>query len=233
MVILGAAFVALICDLLKGNNEQLRELAIELKVRREEERRHSQMMNTSSLPPANRAVRERLRMEQIEQERTESRERVEAPASRSLVNRVSREKRAPSAEALAAMKLGEQLAASPRRRKPAAEAAPAPVVESAPVIENPVIAGPPVAAEPAPAPKQITLVAKSSVSISSGSKPASGKTTSNKKDWAALLSKNVQRIEAAEATVVDNTLLDAVCSETATQSASSAVPAGFHENYVL
>src|SRR5579883_2297553 len=44
VVILGAAFVALICDFLKGNNEQLRELTIELKVRREEEQRRSQTM---------------------------------------------------------------------------------------------------------------------------------------------------------------------------------------------
>ena len=35
VVILAAAFVALICDFLKGNNEQLRELVIELKVRRD------------------------------------------------------------------------------------------------------------------------------------------------------------------------------------------------------
>src|ERR1700681_3833967 len=39
LVVLGAGFVALVCDLLKGNNEQLRELNIELKVRREEEQK--------------------------------------------------------------------------------------------------------------------------------------------------------------------------------------------------
>src|SRR5436190_12742146 len=44
VVILGAAFVALICDFLKGNNEQLRELTVELKVRREEEQRRGQVM---------------------------------------------------------------------------------------------------------------------------------------------------------------------------------------------
>src|SRR5580704_19298294 len=44
VVILGAALVALICDLLKGNNEQLRELALELKVRREEEHKRFQML---------------------------------------------------------------------------------------------------------------------------------------------------------------------------------------------
>src|ERR1700680_3738223 len=42
VVILGAAFVALICDFLKGNNEQLRELTIELRVRREEEQKRAQ-----------------------------------------------------------------------------------------------------------------------------------------------------------------------------------------------
>jgi hypothetical protein len=36
MVVLGAAFVALICDYLKGNNEQLRETNIELRVRNDE-----------------------------------------------------------------------------------------------------------------------------------------------------------------------------------------------------
>jgi hypothetical protein len=37
VVIMGAAFVALICDFLKGNNEQLRELVIQLSAGREEE----------------------------------------------------------------------------------------------------------------------------------------------------------------------------------------------------
>src|SRR5271163_1807097 len=52
VVILGAAFVALICDFLKGNNEQLRELMIELKVRREEEQRRGQVMTTHSMQTA-------------------------------------------------------------------------------------------------------------------------------------------------------------------------------------
>src|ERR1700733_314300 len=49
VVILGAALVALICDLLKGNNEQLRELALELKVRREEEHKRFQMLAPQDL----------------------------------------------------------------------------------------------------------------------------------------------------------------------------------------
>jgi len=44
ILILGAAFVALICDHLKRNNEQLRELAIELNVRRQEEYKRFRMV---------------------------------------------------------------------------------------------------------------------------------------------------------------------------------------------
>jgi len=44
IVILGAAAVALICDLLKSNNEHLREMNVELRIRREEEQRRSQLI---------------------------------------------------------------------------------------------------------------------------------------------------------------------------------------------
>jgi GGDEF domain-containing protein len=40
IVILGTAFVALVCDYLKGNNESLREHNIELRVRKEEQEKH-------------------------------------------------------------------------------------------------------------------------------------------------------------------------------------------------
>src|SRR5580698_7009623 len=48
MLILGAAFVALICDHLKRNNEQLRELAIEINVRRQEEYKRFRMLAPQS-----------------------------------------------------------------------------------------------------------------------------------------------------------------------------------------
>jgi hypothetical protein len=44
IVVLAAAGVALVCDLLKGNNEHLRELAVELKVRNEEAERRILLM---------------------------------------------------------------------------------------------------------------------------------------------------------------------------------------------
>ncbi len=49
-MILGAAFVALICDFLKGKNELLREVTIELEARQEEQRR-AQMPATRSMEP--------------------------------------------------------------------------------------------------------------------------------------------------------------------------------------
>ena len=39
VVVLGTAFVAFLCDFLKGNNEQLRERNIEMQVRQEEQQR--------------------------------------------------------------------------------------------------------------------------------------------------------------------------------------------------
>jgi len=54
LLVLCAALVALICDFLKRNNEQLRELAIELRVRREEDQRRPQSM----LEPARRQLEE-------------------------------------------------------------------------------------------------------------------------------------------------------------------------------
>ena len=44
VAILSAAFAALLCDFLKGKNEQLRELTIELKARREEDRKRSHLL---------------------------------------------------------------------------------------------------------------------------------------------------------------------------------------------
>ena len=47
VVVLGSAFVALVCDYLKGNNEQLRERNIELQVRTEEQERFA-ILNPSA-----------------------------------------------------------------------------------------------------------------------------------------------------------------------------------------
>ncbi len=52
VVVLGAAFVALVCDYLKGNNEQLREKNVELRVRNEERDRRGILDPGSFIPQA-------------------------------------------------------------------------------------------------------------------------------------------------------------------------------------
>jgi hypothetical protein len=121
VVILGAAFVALICDFLKGNNEQLRELTIELRVRREEEQKRAHLLTPR--------VQERV-------ERAPQAEKIAAPAvapALAVPNAVKErsaiakeKKRTVNADALAAMERGAALAgtrpstaaAAPREAKP-------------------------------------------------------------------------------------------------------------------
>jgi hypothetical protein len=100
-VVLGAAFVALSCDLLRGNNEQLRVQNTELKVRLAEEQ---------------------MRIDILLGEKAESQPQ-EAPAEAvAVAARVERNgpllraerKRAPAPEALAAMERGLQMAGLPR-----------------------------------------------------------------------------------------------------------------------
>jgi hypothetical protein len=166
LVVILVAFVALICDFLRSNNEQLRELAIELKARLEEEQRRSQMMTAhtiSSTAPAARAMAARAP------------EREKEP------------KRPPSPAALAAMERGAQLAASPRGRAAAqhsqCEVAP-PEIQATHVEENvaEIVRTPSV--QPAAAAsivKQATLVAKHGV--------ANHINGASKKDWGSLLAR--------------------------------------------
>ena len=162
VVVLAAAFVALICDFLKGNNEQLRELAIELKVRREEDQRRTQTMTAQLL----RAV---------------ATPAPAVPVAQTPAPPRAERKRTPSPDALAAMERGARLASSPRvkrapdpgsepasggvsdaRRERNASSVPPPAV---PMIE----VKPAVAAEAAPEPVREAV-------------PVAGR-----KDWNALL----------------------------------------------
>ena len=113
VVIAGAAFVALICDFLKNNNEQLRELTIELRVRREEEQRRSRTMPAQ---PAARSAVEPLAGPE---------KRVEAPAARAMAAPEER-KRTASADAIAAMERGAAMASAPRPVAAATRQTPAP-----------------------------------------------------------------------------------------------------------
>jgi len=126
MVVLGAACVALIVDFLKRNNEQLRELTVELRVRREEEQRRSQRLTPQSLVSAP-ALKPPVKAEK----RAEG-----SPFPRSVSQPPVERKRTPSPDALAAMERGARLAASPRVKRPAEPAVrPEPVVETAPKPE--------------------------------------------------------------------------------------------------
>jgi len=99
MMILGAAFVALICDFLKGNNEQLRELTIELQARREAR------------------VVERVERPKPEQVAAPAVPSATAPKVRSAIGK--EQKRAVNADALAAMERGAALAGSGKRPRSA------------------------------------------------------------------------------------------------------------------
>ncbi|HWZ29751.1 MAG TPA: hypothetical protein VNX18_00355 [Bryobacteraceae bacterium] len=94
------ALVALICDVLKRNNEQLREELIELKVRREEEQKWAQASEPKT-------------------EETPTLRTMSGPAE---------PKRAPSPDAIAVMQRGAQLAGASRAKT--AERAPERPVES-------------------------------------------------------------------------------------------------------
>lgn len=145
VVMLGAALVALICDFLKGNNEQLRELMIELRVRREEEQCRWQTLTPQiSAAPV---LFTKPELAQVEK-------KIETRAARAMAA-PKEPKRAVAPEALAAMARGAQLAGTPRSRTAAAgTASAAPVVHRrpeaalAPVVETkPVVAGKPAAAK--------------------------------------------------------------------------------------
>ncbi len=120
LVVLGAAFVALICDFLKGNNEKLREVNIELLVRQEERERAE-------------VVRDRVR-------------RVKPVAEQALPGlAVKVAGTAPVQEPAAAplMNAPEGIPAYPRRRRAGrgadleARSAAAPVMQPGPTTERP------------------------------------------------------------------------------------------------
>ncbi len=99
VVILGAAIVALICDFLKRNNDELRELNLELQVRRDEERKRSSAPVAEKLAPA-------------------------APTAAALATPkpAKEKKRAVNSEAMAAMERGAALAGSGGRPRSTAAA---------------------------------------------------------------------------------------------------------------
>jgi hypothetical protein len=210
IVILGAALVALICDLLKGNNEQLRELAIELKVRREEENRRFQMLAPYALaapaPPA--PERSEKRAQQIE-ETAVGRQPAASPTKRR-----EREKRAISSDALAAIQRGEQLAAAPRpRRVPDRVSPERSSIEQVSIPQSGSVATVPVVEvlEPAAA-------------------PAPTSSASTTRDWGALLS---ARHQPGKLTRKEPVVIATTSSTPKSPRPEPALPAGFQDGFVL
>src|SRR5579883_3601980 len=206
VVILGAAFVALICDFLKGNNEQLRELTVELKVRHEEERRRSQTMTAQPVqqvaaPSKARAAVEAPAPKAIEKTEKAPPRAVAAPKER---------KRTASADAIAAMERGAAMAGVRANKMTAAEKPVERPVETKPTP----MAAPVIDVKPEPALRPVVV-------------------PSAKKDWKSLLNKTAPAKQTVE---VRTDLLEALTSATISQrnqENSTEFPAGFHEGFVL
>jgi hypothetical protein len=128
LVIVGVAFVALICDFLKRNNEQLREMNIELKIRREEEQKRLQVAMQRPAETVERIEAPKLEVAVAAPRAvaTTARERAHAVGNKDASNK--EKKRAVNAQALAAMERGATLASAGGRPRQAAAVAPKPEV---------------------------------------------------------------------------------------------------------
>ncbi len=217
VVILGAAFVALVCDLLKGNNEQLRELALELKVRREEELKRFQILAPQILAEAT-AGGPAIALREISKSQPETSAGLERKPRRTRDSN----KRPLSSDAVAAIQLGEQMAVSPKPRASAPVPAP---------VEQP-------QEQPAPA------GAKPDISTSSRPMvPPAPVSSGRSRDWGRLLSVRRPAPPAPKRRSVETPeiqegvgLLDAVVAATASATSGSpepALPSGFQDGFVL
>ncbi len=216
-VVLGAAFVALVCDLLKGNNEQLRELNVELKVRREEEQKRYELLlhkdHQSAQQPAAVVAQAVQETQQIAEVRPPRARRVE-------------QKRMVAQEALAAMERGAQMASMPRRPQVVAETVSEPL--DLPSIEH-IFEHVVEQATEAPA-----AAAMSAVPPPISSAPAAMST----RDWSSLLNRKPVASEPAAAAPGRNDLLEAVVEATGSatapaQTSGTELPAGVQDGFVL
>jgi hypothetical protein len=203
VVILGAAMVALVCDLLKGNNEQLREFAIELKIRREEENRRFQMLAPHAFTAAAKAAL------QIEH----------PPAVPGAKRPVRREKRPLAPEALEAIQRGVQLAAQPRPHR-----VPDRVRSENPDAEHPDVEHSDVGhsdAEQAEVEIPLAEVIQAEVMASTSAVAVAPKSSGASRDWNSLLNARRHPVELNRTNPAAEAALPA------------GFPAGFHDGFVL
>lgn len=235
-VVLGAAFVALVCDLLHGNNEQLRVLNTELKVRREEEQKRFEILEKAEAKRQESAAEATAAVEALVERNSAERN--------GPLQRVTERKRAPAPEALAAMERGVQMAALPWRRPQASESVEVPamaaiadtaVVHSANqetqlMVERLVAQ----AAENTFA-KGVEIRSAQAVDAATNG-PAIGS-----RDWSSLLNRRATSPAPSESGLAasapaSNDLLAAVVAATdsnAPAQPSPTVPPGFQDGFVL
>jgi hypothetical protein len=236
LVVLSASFVALVCDLLKGNNEHLREQNVELKVRREEEHRRYELMLANV---ASQVEAQKTEVHKVEQEAAAA----EAEPRQKMAR--GGEKRRISQEAVAIMERGAKMAMSRRSpvEMPSPERLPVPVVAAAPEMEIEHVAAHQSAEramEQGGQPMELVM-GRASLGSSMDSMRAGGGNTS--RDWSSLLNKRAPgpdgpvEIPVQQPAASRNDLLAAVVAATdSTASADAAatlIPAGFQDGFVL
>ncbi|HEY1759674.1 MAG TPA: hypothetical protein VGG72_30150 [Bryobacteraceae bacterium] len=241
IIILGAAVVALVCDFLKGNNERLRELTIELKVRREEETKRFQMLVPQVPAMASATAAAPVAAIAATIEKSAKAENKEEPiaAKRSLaapVNKppVKREKRSMSPELLAAIQRGERLAAAPKPdTMPDRVSADVSAIEQSPAVQHEPVVKAPIAEVVKTEAVEFAKaeVAKQAEAAQPAPAPAiTAKSTGAARDWGSLLSSRRQPAEVNRP--------QAVVAATASPAPKSlaaepSLPAGFQDGFVL
>ncbi len=228
LVVLSAVFVALVCDLLKGNNERLREQNVELRVRREEEHRRYELMLANAHAEA--------AAEKVEAPKTE-----QAPAAAATEERVQKsprvaEKRRIAQDALAVMERGAQMAA--RRgpiEMPVPEILPEPRIAAELEIEHVAARPAGMAMERSAEPVELVLGSAPAESL----RPAAN---ASGRDWSSLLTKRatgpdgsveVSQTAGAARTDLLAAVVAATDSTTNGDAAASALPAGLQDGFVL
>jgi len=208
IVILGAAFVALICDFLKGSNEQLREMAIELRARDAE--RRLEMPEARSIEPLTEtpAARQAVTVDTLGEPTPAHTPEAGATAA------PGKQRRSRAAEALAAME-GAASTISDLSEVPR-EAAP---VQAAATAAEKVTVDP----DPAPsAPPAITTVKPDATPI---------KNSGAKRDWNLLLAHSAAAARNGFQEIPEHGHRE---PEHAKQTeAHVAPPAGFHDRHTL
>jgi hypothetical protein len=237
LVVLSASFVALVCDLLKSNNEHLREQNVELKVRREEEQRRYELMLANATAQAEAHKAEAARVEQVPAA-------AQGAETKVRLQRVVRgpDRRRVSQEAVAVMERGAQMASSRSGpvEMPPLELSPEPVVAAAQEVEIEHVGVHQSAErgmEQGGQPMELVLGRASAESME-----AAG-STSFSRDWSSLLNRRAPgpdepgEVHAPQPPAGRTDLLAAVVAATdstkSAEAASAAIPPGFQDGFVL